>query len=82
MNNDLQDLKEKIFSAIFLLIGITIFVALMMFSNACTTLPQLYQTAEDIATDEAVIIEIDRAAIQENKDIDIVLSVKQVQVKK
>lgn len=53
-----------------------IFFALFMSMTSCQYFPQFADAIEDIATDEAIIIEIDRAAFQKETDIDINVIVK------
>lgn len=43
----------------------------MIFINGCNTLPQFYQSAEDIADDTAIKIEISREAIKKTTDINL-----------
>lgn len=54
---------------------IKILLILFLFIS-CGSLPKLYQTAEDIANDEAVEIVISREAIQKQTDITISIDIK------
>ncbi len=53
-----------------------ILLPMLMLLGACTTLPQLYQAAEDIANDEAIEIMVSREAIQKQTDVTVSIEVK------
>lgn len=48
----------------------------MIFLMGCSTLPQLYQTTENIADDIAIKVEISKEAIQKNEDIQVEIQLK------
>lgn len=48
----------------------------MLFFSGCNALPQLYQTAEDIADDTAIKVEVSRESIQKQTDVEISIDVK------
>ncbi len=48
----------------------------LIFITSCQSLPQLYQTAEDIANDTAIEIEISRQAFQKETDLSIMIQVQ------
>lgn len=48
----------------------------MIFLMSCGTLPQLYQTTENIADDVAIKVEISKEAIQKNEDIQVEIQLK------
>lgn len=54
----------------------TKFLIFLMVLTGCQSLPQLYQTAEDIADDTAVKVEVSREAIQKQTDVDIIINIK------
>ena len=51
-------------------------ITFIFFVTACNTLPQLYQSAEDIATDEAIQISVSREAISKQTDVNVSIEVK------
>lgn len=51
-------------------------IILLILMTSCNTLPQLYQTAEDIINDEAIEVIISREAIQRQTDITVSVDVK------
>lgn len=53
-----------------------IFISILIFLTGCQTLPQLYQAAEDVATDNAIKVEISREAIQKQTDLDVYIDIK------
>lgn len=53
-----------------------ILLSLLVVVAACQTLPQLYQTAEDIADDTAIKIEVSREAISKQTDVAVTVDVK------
>lgn len=53
----------------------------LIFLTACNALPQLYQTAEDIANDDAIDITISREALNKGTDLNITIDVINSQVK-
>ena len=48
----------------------------LSFLFSCNTLPQLYQSIDDIATDDAVTIKVDRDCFQKDTDVSISVQVK------
>lgn len=50
-----------------------LFIMTMLSLTGCQSLPQLYQTAEDIADDTAIKIEISKEAVEQKKDIKLML---------
>lgn len=53
-----------------------ILLPMLMLMAACSTLPQLYQAAEDIANDEAIEVMVSREAIQKQTDVTVSIEVK------
>ena len=53
----------------------------LIFPLGCNALPQLYQTAEDIANDDAIDITISREALNKGTDLNITIDVVNSQVK-
>lgn len=53
-----------------------IFLVSIFFLSSCTSLPELYQTAEDIANDDAIDIMISREAINKKKDVNVNIEIK------
>lgn len=51
-------------------------ITFIFFVTACNTLPQLYQSAEDIATDEAIQVSVSREAISKQTDVSVSIEVK------
>lgn len=51
-------------------------LALILICTGCSTLPQLYQAAEDIANDEAIEVMVSREAIQKQTDVTVTVDVK------
>jgi hypothetical protein len=49
---------------------------LLMLLASCSTLPQLYQAAEDIADDTAIKVEVSRETLQKDTDVEININVK------
>ena len=43
--------------------------------TACASLPQLFQTVDDIATDDCITIKVDKDAFQKETDVTIKLSI-------
>ena len=54
----------------------TLFSIMLLFLTSCGTLPQLYQSLEDVANDDAIDIMISREAISKETDVEIVITVK------
>ena len=52
-----------------------------IFLASCNTLPQLYQSAEDIANDDAIDITISREVLNKGTDLNITIDVINSQVK-
>lgn len=48
----------------------------VMLLSACNALPQLYQTAEDIADDTAIKVEVSRETFQKETDLNIQVNVQ------
>lgn len=48
----------------------------LLLLTGCNTLPQLYQSAEDIATDEAIQVSVSREAISKQTDVSVSIEVK------
>jgi len=48
----------------------------IMFLTACSSLPQLYQAAEDIADDDAIKVQVSREAISKQTDVSVSIDVK------
>lgn len=48
-----------------------LYLLLMSLVTSCNALPQLYQAAEDIATDEAIEINVSREALQKETNLSI-----------
>ena len=44
--------------------------------TGCTTLPQLYQSLEEMATDDGIYLTIDKDAFQRDKDISVIVDIK------
>lgn len=44
--------------------------------SGCSTLPQLYEAAEAVATEDAIKICISRDAIRKDTDLDVVVEIK------
>ena len=42
---------------------------------SCTQLPQLFQSVEEIATDDALEVKIDKDAFQKKKDVHVVIDI-------
>ncbi len=58
-----------------------IFIAMSLLLTSCQSLPQLFQTADDVFTDDCVTIKVDRDAFQKDTDVDINVSIKNKDVK-
>jgi len=58
-----------------------IIIPFMILFSGCTTLPQLYQAAEDIADDDAITIIMSKEAIQKQSNISISLQLENTQPK-
>lgn len=43
---------------------------------SCTTLPELYQSIEDIANDDGIELTISREAIQKKNDVNVNIEIK------
>ncbi len=50
-----------------------LFILTMLSLAGCQSLPQLYQAAEDIADDTAIKIEISKEAVEQKKDLKLML---------
>lgn len=48
----------------------------ILFLAGCQTLPQLYQAAEDIATDTALSVRVSKEAIQKQGDLSISVDIR------
>lgn len=44
--------------------------------TGCASLPDLFKTVDDIATDDAITVKVDRDAIQKDTDVQINVTVK------
>ena len=53
-----------------------LFLFFMVSFSSCQTLPQLYQSAEDILDDKAIEVVISREAIQKQTNLNITIDVK------
>lgn len=51
-------------------------LAAPLFFIACTALPELYKTVDDVATDGVVQVQVDKEAFQNNKDVSIVIEIQ------
>lgn len=60
-----------------LLIFIILITGLIATFTSCSALPELFKAADDVITDEAVVIEVDRAAMKDNTQIHVQLDVTQ-----
>lgn len=53
-----------------------LFVSLIFLVTGCTAMPELFKAVEDIATDTAVKVEIDKEAFQKDTDVTVAIEVK------
>jgi starvation-inducible outer membrane lipoprotein len=44
--------------------------------TGCATLPELYKTVDDIATDDAITVKVDRDAFKKDTDVNVIVEVK------
>jgi starvation-inducible outer membrane lipoprotein len=51
-------------------------IVMLTLITACTSLPQLYQTAEDIANNDCITIKVDKDAFQKDTNVDVMVQVK------
>jgi len=51
-------------------------ISVLIALTGCTTLPQLYQSVEDIADNEAIGISISKDALQQDKNVGVTISVR------
>jgi hypothetical protein len=54
----------------------TCFTLIVLGLSSCNALPQLYQTAEDIADDTAIKVLISKETFQKDTDLDISINVQ------
>ncbi len=47
----------------------------------CTALPELYKTVDDIATDDAITVKVDRDAFQKDTDVSVSVEVRNKDIK-
>lgn len=47
----------------------------------CTAIPELYKTVDDIATDDAITIKVDRDAFQRDTDVSVSVEVRNKDIK-
>ena len=50
-------------------------IFLILFCTSCTTLPQLYQSVEKIADDDAINVMVSQEAIQKQKDVIVMINI-------
>lgn len=54
-----------------------LFISMVLFLSGCSAMmPGLFQTVDDIATDTALRVEIDREAFQKDTDVNVSIEVK------
>ena len=53
-----------------------ILLILIPMSASCTTLPDLYKAIDDVATDDAIVVKVDRDAVKKDKDVTVNVEVK------
>ncbi len=51
------------------------FIGLLILS-ACATLPDLYKSIDDISTDDAITIKVDKDAFQKDTDVSVSVKIK------
>ena len=51
-------------------------ISLAILLTSCQALPQLFQTADDVVTDDAITVQVDRDAINQNTDVSVNVEVK------
>jgi hypothetical protein len=51
-------------------------VSLISLLTGCAAMPELFKAVEDIATDTAVKVEIDKEAFQKDTDVTVAIEVK------
>lgn len=58
-------------------------MSLIFFLSSCTSLPQMFDTVEKIATDDAITVKVDKDAFQKDTDVKVHVEVtnKEPQVK-
>gem|GEM_PF-3818043 len=49
------------------------FISILPFIISCTAWPEFIETADDIFTDNAIKIEVQKEAMQNNKDVMIII---------
>lgn len=52
------------------------FISIFFVMNACSFVPQLAQTTDDIFTDNALKIEVQKGAMERNADIKLMLDIQ------
>lgn len=54
-----------------------LFISMALFLSGCSAMmPGLFQTVDDIATDTALRVEIDKEAFQKDTDVNVSIEVK------
>jgi len=46
-------------------------IVTLLLLSSCATLPELYKTVDDIATDDAITVKVDRDAFQKDTDVHV-----------
>lgn len=54
---------------------IIMIITMTMMLSGCASMPELFKTVDDIATDDCVTIKVDRDAFKKDTDVHIVLDV-------
>lgn len=56
-------------------------IFILLFLNSCTAMPELFKTVDDVATDTAIRVEVDKEALQKDTDVEITVHVLNKDVK-
>jgi hypothetical protein len=75
-----EELKQirKIMKFIYIVVGLAALTALLGASlTSCSSLPLMFQSLDDVLTDEAVVVEVEKAAMNGNTDVAVSVQVTQ-----
>ena len=53
-----------------------VLLILLPLTCGCATMPELYKAIDDVATDDAIVVKVDRDAVKKDKDVTVNVEVK------
>ncbi len=71
-----EDAKVKILIAGCILMFSLVIIFGFSLLTACSALPQFFQAADDVLTDDAITVQVDKEAFQKDTDVNVYVEIK------